>query len=511
MSFLGECWLPTEEFHTVQKALELGSRIPGTNTSSSVISSIPIGRKIPPTYIIVNKFTRGFQAIVDAYGVPNYKEMNPTPFLVITFPCLFAVMFGDWGHGLILTCLALYMIMNEKQFYKIRLNDIFEIMFEGRYIILLMGIFSIYTGWLYNDIFSLAMRLTQSSWRHDLLNVTDVQNLREQFLLNPTIDYDGLPYFFGFDPILNACGETSILIINSMKMKMSVILGFFHMLMGIILSAVNAIHHRSYISLFLVFLPTLILFSSLFGYLVTLMFYKWIVFSPKKHPPFNHGCAPNLIVVFINMLMFKDSETGLIKGCSVMYTGQSTVQRFLVLIAVASVPILLLGKPIYVAVHNMKIRKKKKKRSIASKLRASTKFTKSIITTEYEEPEFEHFSEVMIHQAIHTIETVLGSLSHTASYLRLWALSLAHEQLSKVLWTMVMRNAFRVRNIGGFIMVFLVFFVWSSLTFSILISMEGLSAFLHTLRLHWVEFQSKYYAGSGEKFFPFKFSKIEFD
>lgn len=62
---------------------------------------------------------------------------------------------------------------------------------------------------------------------------------------------------------------------------------------------------------------------------------------------------------------------------------------------------------------------------------------------------------------------------------------LAPTELSEVLWTMVMSIGLRLQGWAGLVGVFIIFAVFAVLTVAILLVMEGLSAFLHALRLHW--------------------------
>ena len=144
---------------------------------------------------------------MDAYGVANYQEVNPAPFTIITFPFLFAVMFGDAGHGLLMTLFALYLVIKETKIIAAKINnEIFNMFFAGRYIILLMGFFSIYTGFLYNDVFAKSVNLFGSSWNIGSLNYTpfdDPNNKTETkaIILNPMYHYRNESYWFGVDPV----------------------------------------------------------------------------------------------------------------------------------------------------------------------------------------------------------------------------------------------------------------------------------------------------------------------
>jgi V-type H+-transporting ATPase subunit a len=113
------------------------------------------------------------------------------------------------------------------------------------------------------------------------------------------------------------------------------------------------------------------------------------------------------------------------------------------------------------------------------------------------------FTDDVVHQMIETIEFVLGSVSHTASYLRTWALSLAHQQLALVFLQKTVYNAMQQPAPFNAISIYISFAMLAVITFGFLIIMDLMECALHTLRLHWVEFQSKFFKGDGHRFQPF--------
>ncbi|KAL2097347.1 hypothetical protein ACEWY4_006554 [Coilia grayii] len=499
---IAEAWCPIRKLLLLQSALVEGTRKSGSGVDS-FYNRLPAPCS-PPTLFNTNSFTAGFQSIVDAYGVASYREVNPAVFTIITFPFLFAVMFGDVGHGFLMAVVALWMILEERDpKVKDSTNEIWKMLFGGRYLILLMGLFSIYTGAIYNECFSKGLSPFPSGWHLQPMiqhyNWSEDTLRENQYLtLDPNVTgvFQG-PYPFGIDPIWRLANN-HLTFLNSYKMKMSVIIGVIHMTFGVCLSFFNYMHFGQLSSVLLVLLPELVFMLSLFGYLVFMVVYKWVAFGPQESDR-----APSILIHFIDMFLFTQNPDN-----PPLYHGQMMVQRVLVVLALGSVPVLLLGKPLH-----LYLKHRRRTYSSTGEQAAVVTDTSSINTLqgdlegsgEVESMEFDG-AEVFMHQAIHTIEYCLGCISNTASYLRLWALSLAHAQLSEVLWVMVMRISLSWQGYVGSVVLAVIFSFFAMLTVSILLVMEGLSAFLHALRLHWVEFQNKFYSGTGYKLNPFSFN-----
>ena len=190
---------------------------------------------------------------MESYSIAAYQEINPGLFAIITFPFLFAVMFGDIGHGAIILSAAIFMILAERKLERKTLLSHSFTSRSGRYIILLMGMFSIYTGLLYNDLFSKSLHLWHSGRTFPGGNGTAIT----------AID-NGHRYPFGLDPGWHGA-DNGLVFTNSYEMKMSIILGVIHMTFALCLQVPNHIRFKRPIDIYANFIPQVIFLQSIFG------------------------------------------------------------------------------------------------------------------------------------------------------------------------------------------------------------------------------------------------------
>ncbi|XP_047325137.1 V-type proton ATPase subunit a3-like [Impatiens glandulifera] len=286
---VAEGWCPVFATKQIQDAMQKAS-IDGNSQVGAIFQVLPT-KESPPTYFCTNKFTSAFQEIVDAYGMAKYQEANPGVYTIVTFPFLFAVMFGDWGHGICILLAALYLILREKKYSSQKLGDIMEMAFGGRYVIMMMAIFSIYTGFIYNEFFSVPFELFGPS----AYECRD-QSCRDSTTAGLVKVHDTYP--FGVDPVWHGT-RSELPFLNSLKMKMSILIGVAQMNLGIILGYYNAKFFKNEINIWYQFVPQMIFLNSLFGYLSLLILIKWCT-----------GSQADLYHVMIYMFLNPAEELG---------------------------------------------------------------------------------------------------------------------------------------------------------------------------------------------------------
>jgi V-type H+-transporting ATPase subunit a len=574
-----KCWIPAKKRDLIRGALTISSMTgyssqgeqgflsppsgipewpadPSADLAQQLEAAVVGGVRIP-TYFATNKYTGAFQGIVDAYGVARYQEANPTLFAFSIFPFLFGVMFGDILHGSFLLIFALLCIRYEKSLANVT-NEMFTIPFGGRYLLVIMSVSAIYMGFIYNEVASVPLDLFGSAY--------DVHEHGEKVLEGA--EHFGMPYLLGVDPKWR-WSNNNVGFTNSMKMKMAIILGVIHMTLGVVIKAMNCIHFGDKLSLMCESGPEIVLFMSIFGYLLMLIFIKWstnwnigpdctaVAGTMDIESEAFRLCAlsttriqyprgpPALITALIG-LAFGGSVTNkdvlvFVDGCDKqppklgedgpeMYgpdgfcPGQTYLQFFLLFLAFVSVPIMLIVKPFVLKAQAAQAAEAEGYAHLGDgtpRQLQDEDEERALVSGGggggghggHDDEEGFNFGEVFIHQIIHTIEYALGTVSNTASYLRLWALSLAHSQLSEVFWDMIfLGDKFSVGLCSGStFMIVCCFFIWFASTMAVLMVMESLSAFLHALRLQWVEFQNKFYASDGFLFEPDTFDIVESD
>ncbi len=154
-------WVPASQVPTLKQKIK--------QVSDEVLVEVSTPRRQDDNHIpaaLENPPILGaFQGLVTNYGYPRYGEMDPTPVLALTFSLVFGIMFGDVGHGLVLTFLGLLLISR-------KVRALRGLSGMGA-IIIVCGITAMIFGSLYGSIFGFE-EVLKPLWIRPMENIMDI-------------------------------------------------------------------------------------------------------------------------------------------------------------------------------------------------------------------------------------------------------------------------------------------------------------------------------------------------
>lgn len=332
----------------------------------------------PPTAMRFPKLMTAYAKLTAGYGVPNYRELDPTMIMIFTFPVLFGLMFGDMGQGAIVV-IGGFLIPPIFKRLKIS-GPLWDPLVQGRNIIITCGIMAIFFGFMFGSFFG----------------ETTLRNFEEgrvPFALYSWVT--GLPDAFWFAPLAPPFGPIKLL-------KVAVIIAISQLLLGMAMDLYNRLSQKQYRQSIASF--SRLWFQASLGYL--LLTYKFeiatVLMMPSKDPiPLTlFFLAPLIGVIVLHWVSLGNLFEGVTEG---------------------------LGR-------------------------------------------------------------LIEAISNTASYARILAIGMVHAVFNLM--------ALLINDLSS--PLFWVIFIVTNLM--LLLALNGILAFAHSLRLHWVEWFSKFYSGDGTRF-----------
>ncbi len=147
-AFMVTGWVLAKKVDKIEAALEklTKGKIYFKAEEPAIEEDVPVKLNNP-------KPSRSFEALMDLFALPMYKEMDPTFLMFLTFPLFFGFMLGDWGYGI--TTLILFATLKRfipagRQFFNI---------------LMLSSVSTIFFGILFGEFFGAEVLFGHDMWR----------------------------------------------------------------------------------------------------------------------------------------------------------------------------------------------------------------------------------------------------------------------------------------------------------------------------------------------------------